>query len=106
MILITPQVKGSSNFTQSLFNAVNVLMGIGLLSFPYAMRVTGLIPGLIISTMCALITNYTAKVFFILFFVFCFFFFVFFCFFFVFFLYVLYCLLCIVCFVLFVFLML
>jgi len=55
-------VKGSSNFTQSLFNAVNVLMGIGLLSFPYAMRVTGLIPGLIISTMCALITNYTAKI--------------------------------------------
>ena len=37
-------------------------MGIGLLGFPYAMRVSGLIPGLIISTMCALITNYTAKV--------------------------------------------
>ena len=37
-------------------------MGIGLLGFPYAMRVSGFIPGLIISTMCASITNYTAKV--------------------------------------------
>mmetsp|Transcript_4332 Transcript_4332/g.6463 ORF Transcript_4332/g.6463 Transcript_4332/m.6463 type:complete len:521 (-) Transcript_4332:36-1598(-) len=53
--------KTKSSFAQSLFNAVNVLMGIGLLGFPYAMRVSGLIPGLIISTMCALITNYTAK---------------------------------------------
>ena len=44
-------------------------MGIGLLGFPYAMRVSGFIPGLIISTMCALITNYTAKVYYLLYYV-------------------------------------
>ena len=43
-----------------------------IVCFPYAMRVTGLIPGLIISTMCALITNFSARFFLFCFVLFCF----------------------------------
>ena len=55
------QKESKSNFLQSLFNAINVILGIGILSFPYAIRVSGLLPGCLLSVFCALLASYTAR---------------------------------------------
>ncbi|RKP28136.1 transmembrane amino acid transporter protein-domain-containing protein [Syncephalis pseudoplumigaleata] len=49
-----------SSFPQSIFNAVNVLMGIAVLSLPLAFRITGWLLGLGMLVLFALITRYTA----------------------------------------------
>lgn len=51
-----------SSFIQSVFNAVNVLVGIGILAMPLAMRCSGWLAGSLIFLFCALGTNYTAKI--------------------------------------------
>lgn len=53
---------GTSTFGQSLFNAFNVLCGVGLLSEPLAFSVMGWIGGIILFIFCGLSTNYTAKI--------------------------------------------
>lgn len=50
-----------SNFIQSVFNAMNVLIGVGILAFPLAFRYAGWLFGTLIFTFCAIGTNYTAK---------------------------------------------
>ena len=50
-----------STFVQSVFNAVNVLIGVGILSLPLAFRCAGWIWGTTIFLFCAFLTNYTAK---------------------------------------------
>lgn len=50
-----------SNFIQSVFNAVNVLIGIGILALPLAFRLGGWLFGSLTFLFCALATNYTAK---------------------------------------------
>ncbi|CAH7690614.1 transmembrane amino acid transporter protein-domain-containing protein [Phakopsora pachyrhizi] len=52
---------GSSTFGQTLFNAFNILCGVGLLSEPLAFATTGWIGGTILFIFCGLATNYTAK---------------------------------------------
>lgn len=49
------------DFWHSLFNIVNLLIGVGLLSLPYVLKTSGWIIGLTLITSYALITNYTAK---------------------------------------------
>ncbi|KAI9598404.1 transmembrane amino acid transporter protein-domain-containing protein [Syncephalis fuscata] len=49
-----------SSFSQSIFNAVNVLMGIAVLSLPLAFHITGWLLGLSMLVLFALITRYTA----------------------------------------------
>ncbi|KAI8369672.1 transmembrane amino acid transporter protein-domain-containing protein [Blakeslea trispora] len=51
-----------SNFIQSVFNAVNVLVGVGILALPLSMRLAGWVYGSLIFLFCSLATNYTAKV--------------------------------------------
>lgn len=51
-----------STFLQSIFNAVNVLIGVGILALPLAFRLAGWIFGFIILIFCCLATNYTAKI--------------------------------------------
>ena len=51
---------GLSSFGQTLFNSCNALMGAGLLSLPYAMRLAGWF-GLLILLFFSLLTCYTAK---------------------------------------------
>jgi len=51
-----------STFTQSCFNSVNVLMGIGLISFPFAFYLTGWIFGVLLLIFFALLTMHTAKI--------------------------------------------
>ncbi|KAM0750788.1 hypothetical protein T439DRAFT_325846 [Meredithblackwellia eburnea MCA 4105] len=53
--------RGMSTFGQTLFNTVNVLIGVGLLAEPLAFADAGWFLGSIILTFCALVTNYTAK---------------------------------------------
>ncbi|KAI8908207.1 transmembrane amino acid transporter protein-domain-containing protein [Powellomyces hirtus] len=49
-----------STFAQTCFNAVNVLMGIGILSLPFAFRITGWIVGGVLLTICCAMTHHTA----------------------------------------------
>ncbi|ORZ08176.1 transmembrane amino acid transporter protein-domain-containing protein [Absidia repens] len=51
-----------STFLQSIFNAVNVLIGVGILALPLAFRLAGWVYGFFILIFCCLATNYTAKI--------------------------------------------
>ncbi|ORX77519.1 hypothetical protein K493DRAFT_293824 [Basidiobolus meristosporus CBS 931.73] len=50
----------TSTFSQSVFNAVNVLMGLAILSLPYAFKITGWVLGLFMLLVFCLLTRYTA----------------------------------------------
>ncbi|KAK6203129.1 transmembrane amino acid transporter protein-domain-containing protein [Scheffersomyces amazonensis] len=54
-------ISGNSTVPQTVFNSVNTLMGIAMLSLPYAFKVSGWILGSIIFLISAIITNKTAK---------------------------------------------
>lgn len=54
-----PPAGGGSTFVQSLFNAINMLLGIGVLAYPNALKRTGWI-GLIILCLITLATRHTA----------------------------------------------
>ncbi|KAM0714345.1 hypothetical protein Q7P37_010132 [Cladosporium fusiforme] len=54
-------VVGQSTLPQTIFNSVNVLIGVGLLALPLALRYSGWIPGLIFFFFAAGSTSYTAK---------------------------------------------
>ncbi|KAK4052660.1 hypothetical protein OIV83_001947 [Microbotryomycetes sp. JL201] len=53
--------RGMSTWGQTLFNTVNVLIGVGLLAEPFAFAEAGWVLGTILLLFCALITNYTGK---------------------------------------------
>ncbi|GAA5871993.1 hypothetical protein JCM16303_000937 [Sporobolomyces ruberrimus] len=53
--------RGESTWFQSLFNTVNVLVGVGLLAEPLAFAYGGWFLGTLLLLFCALVTNYTAK---------------------------------------------
>lgn len=55
-------VVGQSTVPQTIFNSVNVLIGIGLLSLPLAMKQAGWLLGLVFLLFAAMITSYTAKI--------------------------------------------
>ncbi|KAH9825581.1 vacuolar amino acid transporter 1-like [Teratosphaeria destructans] len=54
-------VVGHSTLPQTIFNSVNVLIGVGLLALPLAMRLAGWVPGLLFFAFAGLSTAYTAK---------------------------------------------
>lgn len=56
------QQPPKSNFLQSVFNAVNVLVGVGILALPLSFRLAGWLYGSLIFLFCCMATNYTAKV--------------------------------------------
>ncbi|GAA6060680.1 hypothetical protein JCM10212_005062 [Sporobolomyces blumeae] len=53
--------RGESTWGQTLFNTVNVLVGVGLLADPLAFAYGGWVLGTLLLLFCALVTNYTAK---------------------------------------------
>ncbi|KAJ5169135.1 Vacuolar amino acid transporter 1 [Penicillium canariense] len=55
-------IIGQSTVPQTVFNSVNVLIGIGLLSLPLAMKHAGWVLGLLFLVYSAVITSYTAKI--------------------------------------------
>lgn len=54
-------VVGQSTLPQTIFNSVNVLVGVGLLSLPLALKYSGWVVGMIFLTFSAITTSYTAK---------------------------------------------
>ncbi|KAJ4022225.1 hypothetical protein NW752_000572 [Fusarium irregulare] len=54
-------VEGQSTLPQSVFNSINALIGVGLLSLPLAFQMTGWITGLFLLTFTAAVTSYTGK---------------------------------------------
>ncbi|TKA74298.1 hypothetical protein B0A55_05411 [Friedmanniomyces simplex] len=55
-------VVGQSTLPQTIFNSVNVLIGVGLLALPLALKMSGWIPGLIFFAFAGVSTSYTAKI--------------------------------------------
>jgi vesicular inhibitory amino acid transporter len=54
-------VVGQSTLPQTIFNSVNVLVGVGLLTLPLALKYSGWIIGMIFLAWSAIVTGYTAK---------------------------------------------
>ncbi|KAJ3304812.1 hypothetical protein HDV03_002354 [Kappamyces sp. JEL0829] len=55
-------ILAKSTFNQSLFNAVNILMGIGLLSLPFAFRITGWAVGIGCLCLFSAMTHHTGRI--------------------------------------------
>lgn len=55
-------VVGRSTLPQTVFNSVNVLIGVGLLSLPLGLKYSGWLVGMIFLLLAAIITRYTAGV--------------------------------------------
>lgn len=54
-------VEGQSTLPQTIFNSINVLIGVGLLSLPMGIKYAGWICGMIILFLAAAVTAYTAR---------------------------------------------
>lgn len=54
-------IVGQSTLPQTVFNSVNVLIGVGLLSMPLGLKYSGWIIGMVFLLFSAWVTNYTAK---------------------------------------------
>ncbi|KZM19494.1 uncharacterized protein EKO05_0003109 [Ascochyta rabiei] len=54
-------VVGQSTLPQTIFNSVNVLVGVGLLTLPLALKYSGWVIGMIFLAWSAIVTSYTAK---------------------------------------------
>ncbi|KAG8411822.1 hypothetical protein J3459_016246 [Metarhizium acridum] len=54
-------VDGQSTLPQSIFNSINAIIGVGLLSLPLAFKMSGWILGLFILTLTAAVTSHTGK---------------------------------------------
>ena len=54
-------VVGQSTLPQTIFNSVNVLVGVGLLTLPLALKYSGWIIGMVFLAWSAVVTSYTAK---------------------------------------------
>lgn len=55
-------VVGQSTLPQTVFNSVNVLVGVGILSLPLAIRYSGWLIGLLFLVFAAITTRYTAGI--------------------------------------------
>lgn len=55
-------VVGQSTMPQTVFNSINLLVGIGLLSLPLGMKYAGWLVGMIFSLFAAGVTAYTARI--------------------------------------------
>ena len=54
-------VSGQSTMPQSVFNSINALIGVGLLSLPLAFKMSGWLIGLALLTLTAAVTAHTGK---------------------------------------------
>lgn len=52
--------QGTSSFVQAVLNVVNVMMGVGLLSLPFALKSSGWI-GIGLLWLMGIVTNYTGE---------------------------------------------
>ncbi|KAI9361392.1 transmembrane amino acid transporter protein-domain-containing protein [Pilaira anomala] len=56
-----PVAAQKSSFTQSIFNSINILIGIGILALPLGFKCAGWGIGIAVFVFCCGLTNYTAK---------------------------------------------
>lgn len=54
-------ITGDSTLLQTIFNSINVLIGIALLSLPYAIKLSGVVIGSLCIVACYIITMHSAK---------------------------------------------
>ncbi|RCK66783.1 Vacuolar amino acid transporter 1 [Candida viswanathii] len=54
-------ITGNSTVAQTVFNSINTLIGIGMLSLPYGFKLSGWLCGTFLITASAILTNTTAK---------------------------------------------
>ncbi|KAL7271107.1 hypothetical protein RUND412_006163 [Rhizina undulata] len=54
-------IVGQSTLPQTVFNSVNTLIGIGILSLPLGMKYSGWLVGMLFLLVSAIVTNYSAK---------------------------------------------
>ncbi|KAK0722720.1 transmembrane amino acid transporter protein-domain-containing protein [Lasiosphaeria miniovina] len=54
-------VEGQSTLPQTVFNSINVLIGVGLLSLPMGIKYAGWLCGMVALFLCAAVTAYTAE---------------------------------------------
>jgi vesicular inhibitory amino acid transporter len=54
-------VAGQSTLPQTIFNATNVLIGVGLLSLPLAIKYSGIVCGMVFLFFASIVTAYTAN---------------------------------------------
>ena len=57
---VVPVIVGQSTLPQTVFNSVNVLIGVGLLSLPLGIRYSGWLVGMSFLFFAAIVTRYTA----------------------------------------------
>ena len=57
----TTVIVGQSTVPQTVFNSVNTLIGVGLLSLPLGMKYAGWVIGMVFLFLAAVVTQYTAK---------------------------------------------
>ena len=57
-----PVVVGQSTLPQTVFNSINVLIGVGLLSLPLGLKQSGWLIGMLFLFFAAIITRYTAGI--------------------------------------------
>jgi solute carrier family 32 (vesicular inhibitory amino acid transporter) len=55
-------VLGQSTVPQTIFNSINVLVGVGLLSLPIGVKYAGWLIGMAFLLFATIVTNYTAKI--------------------------------------------
>ncbi|KAI9259221.1 transmembrane amino acid transporter protein-domain-containing protein [Helicostylum pulchrum] len=55
------ETHAKSSFTQSIFNSINILIGVGILALPLGFKCAGWAVGLFVFAFCFGLTNYTAK---------------------------------------------
>jgi vesicular inhibitory amino acid transporter len=55
-------VEGQSTLPQTVFNSINVLIGVGILALPLAMKYAGWLCGTIFLAAAALVTAYTSRI--------------------------------------------
>jgi solute carrier family 32 (vesicular inhibitory amino acid transporter) len=58
---LTNVIVGQSTLPQTVFNSVNTLIGVGLLSLPLGIKYAGWVVGLLFLCSSAIVTSYTAK---------------------------------------------
>jgi solute carrier family 32 (vesicular inhibitory amino acid transporter) len=58
---LTNVIVGQSTLPQTVFNSVNTLIGVGLLSLPLGIKYAGWLVGLLFLALSAIVTSYTAK---------------------------------------------
>lgn len=53
-------IHGQSTFGQTVFNSINILLGIGVLSLPFALKLSSLVVGVVLLLLFCVLTRYTA----------------------------------------------